>query len=679
MKHFNLINKNMKRNINEICRCANVMRRCVKGLIILGILALAPASCNYLDIVPENVTTIDDMFADRYAAAKSLSSCYWALPRIRGDWNTSPAILGSMEAIVNKEYQSSLGGMRIARGEDNATSPIMNYWNSTGDGTRSVYAGIRDCNTFLDNIESVEDLPSLEKNRMIAEAKLLKAYMHFQLIWLYGPICPLRTSPPIDESTEGVRVYREKIDDCFQYVLDLIDEVIESNALPPVFNTRAEVGRLTQSAAYFLKAQALVFWASPLFNGNTNYTDFVDHNGEHFFNQTYNADRWTQAAEACKKAIAYCEETGFHRLYDTADFVKVQPLSPELLRIETMRNSASVAVEDLHLNREMIWANVIHSTSPSEMMPILQAYTQNPPTSGRHSIPLQTVELFYSSNGVPIEEDKDWQNGADRKYANRFKPRRSDEASKRFIHLGEESAAMNFDRELRFYSSLGFDRGKWYGNAFNNSPADELDCLYPKARYREYSAPFNPATVYNVTGYWPKKLLNAHNLFPNENSFHSSGMVWPDMRYANLLLYAAEAINETAASESSAPPAEMYKYIDAVRKRAGLEGVVESWSKYSENASKPSTKSGMRAIIQRERKIELAFEGQYHWDCRRWKTAPNELNRLIQGWTVTESDVDAYYQVATVYTQKFSLRDYFMPIPESDIINNPLLIQNPGY
>jgi hypothetical protein len=123
----------------------------------------------------------------------------------------------------------------------------------------------------------------------------------------------------------------------------------------------------------------------------------------------------------------------------------------------------------------------------------------------------------------------------------------------------------------------------------------------------------------------------------------------------------------------------VYKYIDMVRKRAGLEGVVDSWNKYSENSGKPNTKSGMRTIIQRERKIELAFEGRYHWDCRRWKTAPAELNRLIQGWTVTETDVNAYYQLFTVYTQKFSLRDYFMPVPESDIINNPQLVQNPGY
>jgi hypothetical protein len=633
---------------------------------------LSSVSCNYLDIVPENVYTIDDMFADRYVTEKTLATCYWALPRISGDWNTNPAILGSMEAIVNREHRT-YAGMRLAFGENSATSPIMNYWNSTGDATRSVYAGIRDCNTFLDNVESVEDLPRLQKDRMTAEAKLVKAYMHFQLIRLYGPICPLRTSPPVDESTVGVRVYREKIDDCFQYVLDLINEVIESNALPAVV-TSGEIGRVTQAAAYFLKAKTLVYWASPLFNGNTDYNDFIDHNGEHFFNQTYNPDRWKQAADACKEAIAYCEEEERYRLHDTADFELAQPLSPEVLRIETLRSIMYATPDRV---KEIIWAQG-GARLGIEMTPVLQAYTQSSPTYGRYSVPLQTVELFYSSNGVPIEEDSDWLNGEDKKYANRFKPRRSDEEHKKFIQLGEESASMNFDRELRFYSSLGFDRGKWYGNAFNNSPANELDCLYPKARYGEFSNA-NSATVYNATGYWPKKMVIQTIFFTTENSFNNGGAGWPDMRYANLLLYAAEAINETAASESSQPPAEVFQYIDAVRKRAGLEGVVDSWDKYAINRSKPNTKKGMRTIIQRERKIEFAFEGQYHWDCRRWRTAPAELNRLIQGWTVTEADVDAYYQVFTVYTQKFSFKDYFMPIPESDIIYNPLLKQNPGY
>jgi len=88
----------------------------------------------------------------------------------------------------------------------------------------------------------------------------------------------------------------------------------------------------------------------------------------------------------------------------------------------------------------------------------------------------------------------------------------------------------------------------------------------------------------------------------------------------------------------------------------------------------------MRDIIRRERQIELACEGHYYWDVRRWKIATHDLNnRLIQGWNVTASDVNAYYTVSTIYTQKFTTRNYFSPVPETDFINNPNLIQNPGW
>jgi hypothetical protein len=645
-------------------------------LIVLGIMLLTLVSCDYLDIVPENVRTVDDMFVDRYAAEQSLASCYWALPRTSWNWNTNPGIFGSMETIINRELRTG-AGMRLALGEDNATSPLMNYWNSTSDATRSAYAGIRDCNTFLDNVEGVRDLPRIQKDRMIAEAKMLKALMHFQLICFYGPICPMRTSLPVDESTVGVKVYREKIDDCFQYVLDLIDETIESNALPSIIDLQTEQGRFTQPAAYFLKAKVLVYRASPLFNGNTDYSDFRDHNDEPFFNQIYNPDHWTQAAEACRQAVAYYEENERHRLYDAADFIPTKPLSPEYLRIQTLRSS----VTEVFTKETVGGSNRATAARgyQSECVPRFESYTLNPPTIGRWSVPLQTVELFYSSNGVPVEEDRDWLNGTDQKYANRYTPRMSDEAHQRQVQLGEQSASMNFDREPRFYSSLGFDRGKWYGNSYNNTPDNELDCLFPRARSGETASAAIGTDAYNATGYWPKKLVSLTTIYQDQNTIYTSTPLWPEMRYADLLLLAAEALNETAAGESSPPPAETYQYIDAVRRRAGLEGVVDSWAKYSENASKPATKSGMRAIIQRERKIELALEGQYHWDCRRWKTAPSELNRLIQGWTITESDVSAYYQPFTVYTQSFSLRDYFMPIPESDIINNPQLKQNPGW
>jgi hypothetical protein len=238
---------------------------------------------------------------------------------------------------------------------------------------------------------------------------------------------------------------------------------------------------------------------------------------------------------------------------------------------------------------------------------------------------------------------------------------------------------MNFDREPRFYSTLGFDRGKWYGNSYKNLPDDDAQCLYPKNRFGEYSSVFNPGD-YNATGYWPKKLVSINTTFRDANSISYETYPFPDMRFADLLLFCAEAINETAADESSAPPAEVYQYIDMVRERAGLEGVVASWEKYSNIPDKPLTKRGLREIIRQERKIELACEGHYYWDSHRWKTAAKEQKRLIQGWNVSASDVNEYYTVTTVYTQSFtSPRDYFAPIPDSDLEKNPQLVQNQGW
>ena len=87
----------------------------------------------------------------------------------------------------------------------------------------------------------------------------------------------------------------------------------------------------------------------------------------------------------------------------------------------------------------------------------------------------------------------------------------------------------------------------------------------------------------------------------------------------------------------------------------------------------------MRAIIQRERKIELACEGVYYWDSHRWKTAQTEQNRTIEGWNINASDVEGYYTPTVVYEQSFEYKNYFAPIPESELVKNPQLIQNPGW
>jgi hypothetical protein len=630
------------------------------GIIVAGLFF---SSCNYLNVVPDNVATLDNAFSDRYTAQTYLATCYWDMPKSAG-WNENPAVFGALEMIFNKE-RSAQSGFQAGLGNDSPSMAFINYWGGTGNMIHTLYGGINDCNTFLERIGGVQDLNAYEKRRWIAEVTLIKAYMHFYLITYYGPMCPLKKNTPVNESTQGVRVYRQKVDDCFAYVFELLDSVIVSNALPRIIdNTTTELGRFTQAAAYMLKAKALIYWASPLFNGNTDYNSFLNEKGEPFFNQTYDPNRWQLAADACKRAIAVCDSSSI-RLFQTSDYVTAKPMSDSTRIVNTLRSVVS-----LRWNQELGWGNSSYPVDwglQSPCFPRLEQGTSTS-TSGTMSVPLHIVDKFYSKNGVPIDEDKTYP------YTERFSIRTGDFDHRYYIQQGGQTAAMNFDREPRFYSTLGFDRGKWYGNSYKNEPEDDSQCLYPADRFGEYSSVFNPGD-YNVTGYWPKKLVSINSMFRDANSVTIETFPFPDMRYADLLLFCAESLNEVKA----APDNEVYQYIDVVRKRAGLEGVVDSWKKYSTNPSKPSTKAGMREIIQRERAIEFACEGQYFWDSHRWKTAIQEQNRPIQGWDVSKANVQDYYTVTTLYTQRFTYRNYFAPIPESDIINNPLLVQNPGW
>ncbi len=620
------------------------------------------SSCDYLDVVPDNVATLDNAFSNRYTAEKYLATCYWSMPK-SGGWNENPAMFGAMEMIFNKEDNG--GGMMAARGYDSPTEAYFNYWSATGSPVRSLYAGVNNCNVFLANIDQVKDLETYEKNRMIAEVTTIKAFLHFYLLTYYGPVCPLKENTEINESTEGVRVYREKVDDTFTYILELLNEAIYSKALPvQIQNRTTELGRFTQAAACFLRAKVMIYWASPLFNGNTNYESFLDHEGEPFFNQTYDQDRWKRAAEACDTAITVCNSSG-NRLYQMSDYVTSKTMSQATRLVNTLRHSVSE-----RWNCELVWGSTswpVDEGVQQQCIPRFEEATQQT-TTGNMSVPMNVVEKFYSRNGVPIDEDADYD------YEHRYELRTGDESHKYYIQKGEQTAVLNFDREPRFYSTLGFDRGKWYGNSYINEPDDDAECLYPKDRFGEFSSVFQPGD-YNTTGYFAKKLVSVNTAYRDRNAVTYEKYPFPDMRFADLLLFYAEALNEM----KNAPDEQVYQYIDMVRERAGLSGVVKSWRNHSIYPNKPSTKAGMREIIQRERAVELACEGAYYWDSRRWKIALKEQNGPVKGWDISRSDVHDYYTVTTVYNQTFSFKNYFAPIPESDIIKNPKLVQNPGW
>lgn len=665
------------------------MKTIYRYIITAAVSSLSMASCDYLDIVPDNTVTEESKWADRNTAERTLATCYANLPRF-GSWNDNPSIMGAAELIFpNIRHWTEEAGMKLVMGRNSSTQNLMNYWEGSG----GCYAGIRECNDFLAGIDRVQDLQQFQKERMKAEVKMIKAYLHFYLLRWYGPICPMRTNPPVDQSTADNKVYRQKVDDCFAYVIELLDEVIDSEALPLVINNKAtELGRFTQAAAYFLKARVLLYWASPLFNGNTDYVDFLNEKGEPFFNQTPDPSRWRTAAEACSRAIEVCTESGI-RLYTEADYRTRSTLSDEMLKVNTLRSSVTEI-----WNCELVWG-ATHSPFTGDIeghcFAILEGGTGAWKCSSSLGIPFSLVNEFYTRNGLPVEQDKDYH--AEGLY-DIYRYNETDETfnehydfdyNKHYVVKDAYNPGMNFDREPRFYATFGFNRGVWFGNYYND-PADDRNIeidpntyAYPHNYFGEFSSVYN-SDNYNPTGYWAKKLVS---FYMSQTS--GDGMAWgrypyPDMRYADLLLMAAEAWNEV-----EGPSARVYGYIDEVRHRAGLKGIKESYALHAKDTYKgyPDNKDHLREIIRRERAIELACEGSRYWDELRWKTAEKTFNRILQGWNVlgnadggnAQEQAQEYYIPTIQFIQEFNHRDYFAPIPDAEIQKNPNLKQNPNW
>ena len=626
--------------------------------------ALLSASCNsFLDIVPDNVPVIDHAFTNAMEAEKYLFTCYSYLPG-SGEPSGNIGMTAGDEIWLNMpNHVAAPAWDYIAKGVRSADKSQPDFWKGS-DYTYALFVGIRDCNTFLENIEDmskVADLTADKRARWIAEAKFLKAYYHYYLLRMYGPIPIVDRNLPVSASPEEVQVKRQPFDDCVKYIVDLLDEC--NPDLPAVItNRQSELGRITKPINRAVKARVLLLAASPLFNGNSDLANFRDNDGLPLFASEEDSGKWAQAADAAREAIESAENAG-HDLYyfDDAPF--------EISETTKTQLSVRQAVCD-RWNDEVVWGRSggrgrAGATLQNACMPMLDASMNINAVRGCMAPTLQVVEEFYTRNGVPIEEDKT----LDFTEINELRTATADERYN--FQEGYTTARINFDRENRFYADIGFDGGKWIMEYHPSRSDVDTYVLQAKVGQLGYGQ-VQGAT--SSTGYFTKKLVHWESGFGNT----TAGVVeyaWPEIRLAEIYLMYAEALNE-----AEGPVADVHLYLNKVRSRAGLESVEASWRKYSTNPTKPDTKEGMREIIRRERLIELALEGHRYWDLLRWKLATDYFNQPITGWDVSQSDAEAYYQVKTIYNRTFvAPRDYFNPIPNSEMNVNGNLVQNPGW
>lgn len=617
--------------------------------------------CNdYLDVVPDNVATLDNAFRNRAAAERYLFTCYSYMPtqsnpEFAVNLLTGDDLVTVFEVVEPQAYPTVLAS-NISRGQQNVNEPILNSWDGR-NGSTSMFQAIRDCNIFLEEIDNALDMDQTEMDRWIAEVKFLKAYYHFYLLRLYGPVPIIRQNFGLNASPEEVDIHREPVSEVIEYICALLDEAIP-NLPPEIFAQTEELGRITKPIALAVKAQARLWDASPLFNGNTDYSTFIDNRGKQLISQVYDPQKWIAVRDAAKEAIDAAEEVGI-QLYH------FQPVGNQSFRDSTLVKLDIRGAFSDPWNTEIIWGdtrstNVLQQQSQPVLYPGQDAFRSRAFYS--NSATLRMAELFYSKNGIPINEDPAYFNQSEW-----YDLMIGDNDHRFYIGRNHETIKLNFQREPRFYANLGFDGSTWYGDAQRTD--NNLPVL--KGKRGEISGFFNIFYI-NFTGYYPKKYLN-WNTTLSASSWTPVRYSFPIIRLADLYLMYAEALNESAG-----PSGEVFQYLDAIRSRAQLNGVLDSWAN-STNPGKPNTQEGLREIIRNERMIELAFEGHRFYDLRRWKLSREYYNIPLKGLNYRGATTPDYYQKTTIRTREFITRDYLWPIKESELFINNNLMQNPGW
>ena len=181
----------------------------------------------------------------------------------------------------------------------------------------------------------------------------------------------------------------------------------------------------------------------------------------------------------------------------------------------------------------------------------------------------------------------------------------------------------------------------------------------------------------SCTGYLCQKWIHKSSTYnQSKNSYNYRKYAYPYLRLPELFYNYAEADFEYNGSLSALS----LEYLNRVRKRCGLPRFQDSWALVG---GIPSG-SELRKVLHQERSIEFLFEGRRFHDLRRWKEAPEVMNKEPRSWNRDGKTQEDFYQVIPANqggrVRVFEApKSYWLAIPMSQINKNPNLVQNPGY
>lgn len=207
------------------------------------ILASFTTSCNELDLAPTNKFTELNYWTSDSKASAVLSQAYSQM------MNSSKYFADERLSDNLYEGRGSTDEKKITSGQ--ATTALGRFSTEWSDA----YAGIKTCHTLLENIDKVPNMDETLKNRMMAEARYIRASLYFRLANNFGDVPLFDHTITVDEANN---ISRSPKADVINFVRTELNDI--ANTLPTKDEyAEDDRGRITRGAAMMLLARTYLY------------------------------------------------------------------------------------------------------------------------------------------------------------------------------------------------------------------------------------------------------------------------------------------------------------------------------------------------------------------------------------------------------------------------------------
>lgn len=604
----------------------------MKNIYKLGTLALLGAAfsaCTFLDTDPQIIPS-DGYYTNETRLKYGLAGVYGALnsEELYGSYY-SLQIANPDDLCYFNNYNN--GETRPDRYNHSAgTAVIYETW-------LKLYEGIKNANEYLDEAGKAEIDPeklSTDLKTYLAEARFLRAFYHFLLAQAWGDV-PLREEAATSPNPVNVQIAATPQEDVLKWCVDEIESIVydldESVEHTP--------SRVNQTVAEGILARIYLFMAGETVNeveglskqemyGKAAYwANEVIASQKHHLNESYE--------QVFINMIQDLYDTEYHESMWEAEFLGDRTSSTnwtngrigDLIGLKSQSGTTNYSEWACNYSYgyyngsytlwQLYWTEDRTADEVSSTTVIDNRLTWNLP--GYNYRGLNNQQISYQKDGATV------------------------------------TAVLKQDQSMY--------KTPWlYKNNFAMPEIEGLDTSVENA-FDTADIIYDPTIMCAVrnAGKWRRetiyeKQMSAKSLYTTIN--------FPILRYSDVLLMYAEAINEYA----GAPDEQAKEAVREVRRRAGV----------ATDESQLGNQTSFRQLVRNERARELAFEGLRKWDLIRWgifvermhmagTNVPTESMYLNK--TITDYAAGNYANV--------SERHIYLPIPTKELAVNHALQQNP--